>query len=280
MLAAFPVNAFITAASLGVACAVLSLVVILRSWAFIGEGIGHAGFGGIGTAWLLSLAFPALGADGPVYMVAVIFCLAVALGIGFLSRGTRLNGDTAIGIFMVTALAWGFIALAIYQQQGHGTPDWERYLLGNMSLVSSRAAVGAVCAAAAVVVIVAALRKEILSYAFDPELARISGVRAGFIHYLLMILLAAVIIIGMGLAGTLLAPAMLILPGATALLLTRRLTAAAGLSVAVSLIGALGGCLISRQWRIIPPGAAMVLIMSFLFALALAGVGLRRRVTD
>ncbi len=272
-----PTSALITAAALGVACAVLSVIVILRSWAFIGEGISHAGFGGIGTAWLLSLAFPALGAEAPAYLIAVAFCIAVAIGIGMLTRRDRLSGDTAIGIFLVASLAWGFLALTIYQRYGHSAPDWERYLLGNIALVSGRSATAAVCISAVMLLLLGALRKEILCYIFDPTLAAVSGIRAGFIHYLLMVMLAGVIVIGMGLAGNLLVPAMLILPGAAALLLSRRLGVVVGLSVAVALGGAVGGCLISAQWRDLPPGATISLVLVVLFAAAGIVASARRR---
>src|SRR5690242_1679089 len=77
----FP-RALITSGSIGAACATLSVIVVLRRWAFIGEGIAHSGIGGIGTGWLISLAVPAMAAPGPVYAVAVAFCLVVALAIG------------------------------------------------------------------------------------------------------------------------------------------------------------------------------------------------------
>jgi ABC-type Mn2+/Zn2+ transport system permease subunit len=42
----------LTACSLAIACATLSVFVISRRWAFIGEGISHSGFGGAGTVRL------------------------------------------------------------------------------------------------------------------------------------------------------------------------------------------------------------------------------------
>lgn len=270
-------NTLITAGALAVACALLSLVVILRSWAFIGDGISHAGFGGIGTAWLLSLIFPALGTDTAVYLFAVFFCIAVALGIGAVTRRDRLSGDTAIGIFVVASLAWGFISLAIYQRFGHSPPNWEGYLMGNMTLVPGRTAIAAVCIAAAVVCLLIALRKEILLYCFDPMLAAVSGVRTRLIHYLLMVMLATIIVIGMGLAGNLLIPALLILPGAAALLLSRQLGAAVLLAIGISLIGVLGGCLVTALWPDLPPGATIVLTLVVLLAISAASTVLRRR---
>ncbi|HEX8912597.1 MAG TPA: metal ABC transporter permease, partial [Humisphaera sp.] len=53
-------TALLSAASVAVACAALSVFVVARRWAFIGEGIAHSGFGGAGTVWVLALAFPGL----------------------------------------------------------------------------------------------------------------------------------------------------------------------------------------------------------------------------
>src|SRR5450432_3142052 len=104
-------NTILTAAALALACAVLSVVVVLRRWAFIGEGIGHSGFGGAGTAWLLMLVIPAMDKPWVPYVSIVIFCLATALAIGALSRSEqRINADAVIGIFLVASLAWGFLA--------------------------------------------------------------------------------------------------------------------------------------------------------------------------
>src|SRR4029079_8850237 len=96
-------NALVAACAIGGACALLSVLVVLRRWAFIGEGVSHAGFGGVGTAWLLSLAFPVLGSVGAAYVVAIIFCMAMAMIIGWVSRRDRLNADAAIGIVLVAS---------------------------------------------------------------------------------------------------------------------------------------------------------------------------------
>ncbi len=281
-------NAVVTAAALGIACAALSVIVVLRGWAFIGEGISHAGFGGIGTAWLLSLALPGLGDQAGVYFIAVLFCMSVALAIGFFTRRetaaaggsgaspAQVGADSVIGIFLVASLAWGFIALAIYQRNGHGSVDWERYLLGDLQLISHRAMLAAICVSSAVLLILGFLRKEILLYTFDPLLAEVSGVPARLVHYLLMVMLAGMIVVGMGLVGNLLVPAMLILPGTAALLLSRRLGSVIALAMGVSLIGAVGGCLVSVRWPFLPAGPAISLILFIEFLVAYIFSRLRR----
>src|SRR5688572_18550449 len=98
-------NALLAAAALACACAVLSVVVVLRRWAFVGEGIGHSGLGGAGTAWVLALLFPALDSPGVTYAFVVLFCLLTALAVGRVARSRRVNADAAIGIFLVASLA-------------------------------------------------------------------------------------------------------------------------------------------------------------------------------
>jgi ABC-type Mn2+/Zn2+ transport system permease subunit len=283
--------ALLTAAAMSAACAVLSVIVVLRRWAFIGEGISHAGFGGIGTGWLLSLAFPALANSGAAYGVAILFCLAVALCMGYVSRehGGRGNGvasgderfgaDSAIGIFLVASLAWGAVALSLYNRHRHGASaqSWESYLLGTIEFVSFESTLAAVAISAAVVFTVAALFKEILFYALDPLMARVGGVRTGAIHYLLMLLLAMTIIVGMRIAGQFLIPAMLILPGATALALSRQLRAVMSIAVFAALGSAVAGVVLNHRWPFLQSGPMIVLVLFGEFLAAYAWSRVPRR---
>ena len=268
-------RALLTAGAMGTACAVLSVIIVLRRWAFIGEGIAHAGFGGIGTGWLLSLAFPLFAHTSAVYAVAVLFCLVVSVCIGYVTRehadGHAFGDDSAIGIFLVASLAWGSVALAIYNQHRPGADAemWEKYLLGTINYVSTETMLATIALSAGVVFAVAALFKEILYYAFDPLMAQVSGVRVGVLHYLLMLLMAMTIVIGMRIAGSLLVTALLVLPGATALMLSRRLQWVMTISVLVGLIGSLGGLAINHSiWPFLPSGPAIVLVLFAEFVMA------------
>jgi ABC-type Mn2+/Zn2+ transport system permease subunit len=262
--------ALLTAAALATACSVLSIPVVLRRWAFIGEGIGHSAFGGAGVAWVLALVFPSLENEWAPYAFVVAFCLLTALAIGALSRDERLPADTAIGIFLVASLAWGFVAQQIYAHHRHGaTPAWfDDLLFGQMRHVTTRSSLAAAALCAGVVLTVAMLAKEIAAYCFDPLTARTSGVRADFIHYLLMLLIAVVIVLGVRIAGSVLVTALLVLPGATALLLSRRLALVVAISVTSSLLAAIAGLFINARWPYLPVGPAIVLTLITEFAIA------------
>ena len=79
-LALWPANA---AALATVVLAVLSVLVVSRRWAFIGEGISHSGFGGAGTAWVLALLVPGLDQPWAPYVGVILFCLLTAEPSGF-----------------------------------------------------------------------------------------------------------------------------------------------------------------------------------------------------
>lgn len=270
-------NAFLAASAMAVSCAVLSVFVVARRWAFMGEGISHSGFGGAGTAWILAVLFPSV-FDGELmpYVFVILFCLLAALTIGWLSSGQRVTSDAAIGIFLVASLAWGFVGQHVYYTAKQKMPvGFENLLFGQMSTIDTPYAVASVLIAAAVIGAAWLMGKELIAYCFDPLLARTSGVSTTFIHYLLMLLLAAVIVIGTRVVGSVLVTALLVLPAATANLLSRRIDRVVVLSIVVAVLGAWGGLLANLHWRALPAGSMIVLVMFVLFVAALAWSRLR-----
>lgn len=264
------VSEVVTALSLALACAALSVFVVSRRWAFIGEGISHSGFGGAGTIWLLTLFLPALDSlPWAPYVGVAVFSLATAAAIGYFTRTGRINSDAVIGIFLAAALAWGILAQQLYWRQYHRDPaGWNVLLFGHMGDLTPQFALAATALCAAVVATVALLAREVVAYCFDPAFAEASGVRVGFIHYLLLILIALTIVIGARVAGSVLIPAMLVLPGTTALLVSRRLGRAVATSTVVALVATLAGIALAGRWPFLPAGPLIVLAMFLQFLAA------------
>lgn len=275
MTTLIPLPAFSTAIALGVASALLSVFVVLRRWSFIGEGIAHSGFGGAGVAWMLALLAPGLvTAEQTPWIVSLCvigFSLLCAVLIGHFMLSGRLNSDAVIGVFLVASLAFGFLAQHIYMHV-HGRQPWgyDSIFLGNVLDVGATYAMAAVAISVAIVVTVAMMGKEILSYCLDPTGARVSGVRAPLVHYMLMLLVAITIIVGVRVAGALLITALVVLPGVVALLITRRIQWVITCAICAGLIGTLGGLLIHETWRFLPAGPAMALVLFIEFLVAYA----------
>jgi manganese transport system permease protein len=243
--------------------------------------IAHSGFGGAGLAWLLMVVAPRfVGVTWLPYASIVIFCLLTSLAIGHLSRGNRVSADTAIGIFMVASLAFGFLAQQIYRQfhQGAEPPGFSEILFGHFSGISRTYAVLVIAVALVVVAALIALWKEVLYYCLDPLSAQASGVPAGAVHYLLMVLIALTVVIGIPMTGSVLVTALLVLPGATANLVSQKLQTVIAISILVTLVAAVAGVglSLSVQRVRVPAGPVVVLLLFAIFVAVYLTTRVRR----
>ncbi len=281
--------ALAAAVAVGLVCSLLSVMVVLKRMAFIGQGISHAGFGGVGTA-------AALGLGGAAYtwqqdLIVAAFCLVTALAIGALARRRKMEIDAAIGILLAATMAWGVVMQnlrvvlmdwPVYQQWVGGatyTVPWEQILFGSLLTVGPGGMWAAVAMGLIVLLICAALYKELVFFAFDETVSRVFGVPSGLLYYLMLILLALVIVVSIRLMGFILVSALLIVPGAAALMLSRRMGRVLGLAAGIGVVGAVGGLAVSLAVGALSPGACIVLVLfcEFLAAAAIARMTRRRR---
>ena len=138
----FARHAMLTGIAVGTLCSLLSVLVVLKRMAFIGEGLSHAGFGGMATAVFLGVV--GFRQD----LVVLLFCVAMATMIGLLTRRRHIEHDSAIGIALVAAMAWGIFMIDLRQNvQGshwyrnwlgapHAAPNVEELLFGSLRSVS------------------------------------------------------------------------------------------------------------------------------------------------
>ncbi len=264
-------------------CAVLSVLGVLKRLAFIGQGVSHAAFGGIGLAAVLGLTASGAGPAAPMhgipqFFVVLLFCLGAALLIGVLSRRggggeASTHADTAIGIVLVASMALGAILISA-SRKGLA---WESLLFGSLMSVGSFDAVGAWVLAIVTLFVLIVGRRGILFWAFDEPTAEAFGVNSAACRFTLLVLLALATVAAMKLAGVVLATAMLVLPGAIALRLSCRLWRVIGLSAAAAIIGVLGGTVLSfeRNW---PPGPCIVGVLASMFGAAFVWSSARREV--
>lgn len=269
-------------AGLGVALlgSVLSVLVTLKRLAFVGQGVSHAGFGGIGLAAALGFAAtslsPAPHGGVPQFLVVFGFCLVASLLIGWMAHAkggaTRdVEPDTAIGIVLVASMALG----ALLMKHAGGTLASESYLFGSILGVTYTDAAIAWGVALLVLGSIWLMRRRLLFWAFDEQSSAAFGVSGAPIGIMLFVLLALATVTAMRLVGVVLATAMLVLPGAIAIRLSRRWGVVLGLSVLIALAGVVGGLLLSfeRDWL---PGPSIVLVLSTLFAITLVLPVVRR----
>jgi len=254
-------NAIMAGALVGALCAVLGTFVVQRDMAFVGEGLAHAAFGGVALGLLLDLGVRfSVSWLGPIW-VAVPFCAAVALGIGWVQNRGLASESTAVGIFFSVSVALGIVFIYL-----RTTPagDLEGYLFGNI-LAVRRADVYAAVALAVIVGTLMGLTWTKMAYiAFDRTLARLSGIRVEALDYLLLVMMSAVIVLSVRTVGVILVSSYLIIPAATARLLGGSLMRMTLKAVAIGVLGSTIGLIISFYVEV-PSGATVILTLAAAF---------------
>jgi manganese transport system permease protein len=205
----FMVRALATTLTASIVCAVLSCWLVLIGWSLMGDAVSHAVLPGVVLAYIVGAPF-ALG--------AVIFgFLAVAL-IGAVRDTSRVKEDAAIGIVFTTLFALGLVLISVTPSQ----TDLNHIIFGNLLGVSWSDVIQIVVLGAVTFAILVAKRRDFTLYAFDPTHAHAIGLNPRILGAVLLALLALTSVVALQAVGVILVVAMLIIPGATAYLLTDR----------------------------------------------------------
>jgi ABC-type Mn2+/Zn2+ transport system permease subunit len=259
---AFMRQALLAAIIVGGLCSVLSVYVVLRGMAFIGNGISHAAFGGIALGLLLfgSQAAGSLATS----LVTAAFCLAVAVAIGIVSQRGRLSPDSAIGIFFAFSMALGVFLIGLRKLY---TADLMTYLFGSILAVTPQDLVFMAALSLLIMGFVALSYKELIYYSFDPHMAWASGLTTTFLHYALLTMLALTIVASVKVVGVVLVSAFLVIPGATARLVTGRFGTMMAVAVGFGILSAFLGLYVSHLYDV-PTGATIVITQFLGFGVA------------
>lgn len=238
-------------------CSFISFFVIVRRMAFVGMGISHAAFGGVAIG-IVAGVNPVLTAGG--------FCVLVAGGIGWLSRKGRLHEDTVIGILFAASMAMGVVLVRMANAYNL---DLMSYLFGSILALNWTDVIIVAVLSALVISFLILFFKELLFFVFDEETATASGVPVRLVYYGLLISMAITIVVSIKLVGIILVSALLVIPGAIGMQLSSNYRGVLVVSLSSGLIGVAAGLFIS-SWVDVASGATIVLVMFFMFLLALA----------
>jgi len=236
----------VTAALSAMSCALLGCYLVLRRESMMGDAISHAVLPGLAIAFLIT------GSRGSVPMLvgATIIGIMTAFLVQFIYRLGGLDKGASMGVIFTTLFALGLIL--IRQAADHVDLDPGCVLYGAIELTPldvypifgveiPRAAVTNGAMLLINLIFVTLFYKELKITSFDPALATTMGINANIMHYVLMTLVAATTIASFESVGSILVIAMLIVPGATAHLLTDRLSTMLVLSLGIAAAGAFLG---------------------------------------
>lgn len=251
----FMQNALMAALSISVVCAILSCYVVLKGWSLMGDAISHAVFPGVVVAVLLGIPI-ALGA-----FVAGLFC---AMSVGYLKNHTRLKEDTLMGVVFAGMFAIGLVIFTKLDTSQH----LKHILFGNLLGISQEMLWQTLLICALILVVMLIKKQDLLLYCFDPSHARVSGLSLNFLHYGLLILLSATIVMAIQAVGVILVVAMLISPGITSFMLCKRFNSMLLLAIITACLSSFLGVIVSYHLDS-ATGSTIVLLQALFFVIAI-----------
>ena len=265
----FMLRALGTTLMAAVVCSLLSCWLVLIGWSLMGDAVSHAVLPGVVLAYIVGAPF-ALG--------ALVFGFLAVLLISVVRTSNRVKEDAAIGIVFTTLFALGLVLISVTPSH----TDLSHIVFGNILGVSTSdlAQIGVIAAISFTLLIVK--RRDLVLFAFDPGHAHAIGLHPRRLGALLLGVLALTTVVALQVVGVILVVALLIIPGATASLLTDRFGTRLLVAPAISVVASTVGMYVS-YWADASPGGLVVVMHGAAFALAYLASprhGLLRQLVD
>ncbi len=248
---AFMFKAVVVSIIVGITCAILSCFLVLKGWSLLGDAISHAVLPGVVIAYMIGIPF-GLG--------AFIFAMLAVTLIGYIKNNTKIKEDAVMGIVFTTLFALGLMLIS----KIISSVDLTHVLFGEVLGISDNDAWYTFIILALVSLVVLIFRRTFLVFCFDPTHAQSLGLPVRFIHYAFLSLLAVTITGSIQTVGIILVIAMLITPGSTAFLLTKRFSSMLQIAIAISVASSLIGAYSSYYFNI-ATGGTIVFVQGCIF---------------
>jgi zinc transport system permease protein len=237
----------------GASAPLIGTFLVQRRMSLMGDGIGHVAFAGVAAGLLIEV--------WPVW-TALVFAVVAAVAMERLRTRAQASGDVALALFFYSGIAGGVVLLGLSNSFNAGVFT---YLFGNVLFVDRNELVTIACLGGVVVLSIAIARRALFGLVVDEEWAGVAGVPARLLNTLLAVLTAVTIVAAMRIVGLLLVAALMVLPVASAQLVSRSFRGTLGWSVLIGVLSVVVGLSVARAAGL-APGGTIVLVCAALFA--------------
>lgn len=259
--------ALIVGVLISLCSALFGVVLVLKRFSFIGDGLSHVAFGALAIATVINVTNNML-----VVLPITVICAVLLLKTG---KKTKIKGDAAIAMLSAGALAIGYLIMSLFSGSGNVAGDVCSTLFGSFSIITLSAWEVWLCIILSLVVIAIFILfyNRIFAVTFDEEFAKASGVKASLYNLLIAVITAVIIVLAMNLVGSLLISALVIFPALASMRVARTFKLVVILSTVVSVSCALVGILSAIIFST-PVGPTIVVcnILAFLVCFAIGKI--------
>ena len=263
----FMQKALVAGIAVGIICSFMGTFLVLRRYSLFGDGIAHVAFGGISVGLFLGV-FP--------LWTAFIVSIFGGLGLQKLRQSTKISGDSAVAVVLVSGLAVGVILVS---SSGGFSVDLFSFLFGSILLISNEDTIMILAISAGIIATLTLLQKQFLHLTFNEEQAKLGGLRTTLLNYAFVVLASITVVTSMRLVGILLISALIVVPNITAMMFGKGFKKTVFISMSIAVISVVSGILVSYSFTVAPSGTIVVIAVGILIGtLILKSTGLLRKV--
>ncbi|MBA0908508.1 MAG: metal ABC transporter permease [Nitrosarchaeum sp.] len=256
-------KALIAGIAVAIICSFMGTFLVLRRYSLFGDGIAHVSFGGISIGLFLGIA--------PLWTAFVVAILG-GLGLQKLRQSTKISGDAAVAVTLVSGLAIGVILVSA---SGGFSVDIFSFLFGSILLISFEDTALIIGISAGIIATLVILQKQFLHLTFNEEQAKIAGLNVSVLNYIFVVLAAVTVVTSMRLVGILLISALIVIPNIAAMMFGKGFKKTVGISISMSVFSVIVGILLSYYLNLAPSGTIVIIAVSLLLGtLAARSAGL------
>ena len=237
----------------------LGVILVLKRFSYIGDGLSHVAFGAMAIAAVVGLT------DQMVLTLPItIVCAILLLWTG---QNAKIKGDAAIAMISVGALAFGYLLMNLFPTSSNISGDVCSSLFGSTKILTltKSEVILSIVLSIIVVILFVIFYNRFFAVTFDESFAKAVGTKTRLLNLLIATVIAVIIVLAMNLVGSLLVSALVIFPALSAMRIFKSFKSVTIFSAILSVICALTGIIISIPFDT-PVGSTIVITDIVAFA--------------
>ena len=254
----FVQKALVAGIAVALICSFMGTFLVLRRYSLFGDGIAHVAFGGVSVGLFLGV-FP--------LWTAFIVSIFGGLGLQKLRQSTKISGDAAVAVVLVSGLAIGVILVS---SSGGFSVDLFSFLFGSILLIGNEDTIMILAISAGIIATLVVMQKQFLHLTFNEEQAKIAGLPVTLLNYAFVILASVTVVTSMRLVGILLISALIVIPNIAAMTFGKGFKKTVAISMSISVISVVSGILLSYYYNVAPSGTIVMIAVAILIGVLIA----------
>ncbi len=231
--------ALIVGVLIALCSSLLGVILVLKRFSYIGDGLSHVAFGAMAISAVVGLT-DNMALTLPITIVCAILLL-------WTGQNTKIKGDAAIAMISVGALAVGYLLMNLFPTSSNISGDVCSTLFGSMKILTltKNEVILSIVLSVIVVLLFVLFYNRFFAVTFDESFAKAVGTKTNLLNLLIATVIAVIIVLAMNLVGSLLVSALVIFPALSAMRIFKSFRSVTICSAVISVVCALLGIVLS-----------------------------------